>query len=591
MARDTPPTCATRTARPRSGWARATPSPFRRTGSGPSRSCTSSRTRIWFCIRRARDSRGRCRCRVSVCVGATRFLPDGRRLLIGADEEGRGDRVYLVDVEGGKPRAVTPENFRGPGPISTDGKRFLARGPDEKVYILSDRGRRADADPGVRSRATSPWAGQPTIEPSSSSAAEVPGRGSIGSIWRRDAGSLAGDPALGRGGSRSDLLGLRLAGWDVLRLRLLARALESLSRRGFEVTLSAGAKLGPYEIVAPLGAGGMGEVYRAKDARLEREVAVKVLPAAFLRDADRLARLRAGGAAAAALNHPNIVAIYDIGNPRRPRPPRTSCRSCSKGRRCARRSRAGSCRRERRSTSRSQIAHGLASGAREGDRPPGPEAREPLRHEGRPRQDPRFRAGEAHAHRGRAGRSRTCRRPSAGTEPGVVMGTLGYMSPEQVKGKPPTPGRTSSPSARSSTRCSRAGERSTATRRPRRCRRSCGKSRRTFRPRTRASRPVSSGSCGTASRRIPSSGSTRRTTSPSSSRRPWASRALRKSPRRRRNGAGPPFAWRLPSAPPQPPSAWGSFSAAGFARRRRRNFGGSPITAVTSSPPGSLRTD
>jgi Tol biopolymer transport system component len=68
-------------------------------------------------------------------AGATRFLPDGRRLLIGANEEGRGDRVYLVDVEGEKPRALTPENFRGPGPISTDGKRFLVRGPDEKAYI------------------------------------------------------------------------------------------------------------------------------------------------------------------------------------------------------------------------------------------------------------------------------------------------------------------------------------------------------------------------------------------------------------------------------------------------------------------------
>ena len=61
-------------------------------------------------------------------------------MLIGANEEGQRDRVYLVDVEGGKPRALTPENFRGPGPISTDGKRFLARGSDEKVYILPIEG-------------------------------------------------------------------------------------------------------------------------------------------------------------------------------------------------------------------------------------------------------------------------------------------------------------------------------------------------------------------------------------------------------------------------------------------------------------------
>ena len=70
-------------------------------------------------------------------AGGSRFLPDGRRLLVLAREEGRGDRIYLVDIDGGKPRAVTPENFRGPGPISTDGKRFLATGPDRKAYVCA----------------------------------------------------------------------------------------------------------------------------------------------------------------------------------------------------------------------------------------------------------------------------------------------------------------------------------------------------------------------------------------------------------------------------------------------------------------------
>ena len=65
-------------------------------------------------------------------VGGVRFLPDSRRLLVAAKEEGRGDRIYLADIDGGKPRAITPENFRGPGPISTDGKRFIARTPDGK---------------------------------------------------------------------------------------------------------------------------------------------------------------------------------------------------------------------------------------------------------------------------------------------------------------------------------------------------------------------------------------------------------------------------------------------------------------------------
>lgn len=72
-------------------------------------------------------------------------------------------------------------------------------------------------------------------------------------------------------------------------------------------------RLGPYEIVAPLGAGGMGEVYRARDPRLGRDVAVKILPAAYANDPDRLQRFELEARAAAALNHPNILAVYDIG--------------------------------------------------------------------------------------------------------------------------------------------------------------------------------------------------------------------------------------------------------------------------------------
>src|SRR5262245_36226469 len=77
--------------------------------------------------------------------------------------------------------------------------------------------------------------------------------------------------------------------------------------------LSAGTRLGPYEILAPLGAGGMGEVYRARDTRLGREVAVKVLPASYSENADRLRRFEQEARAASALNHPNIVAIHDVG--------------------------------------------------------------------------------------------------------------------------------------------------------------------------------------------------------------------------------------------------------------------------------------
>src|SRR5437016_10789367 len=79
------------------------------------------------------------------------------------------------------------------------------------------------------------------------------------------------------------------------------------------MALTSGTKLGPYEIVAPAGAGGMGEVYRARDVRLNRDVAIKVLPAGFARDPERLRRFQQEAQAAAALNHPNILAVHDFG--------------------------------------------------------------------------------------------------------------------------------------------------------------------------------------------------------------------------------------------------------------------------------------
>ena len=78
------------------------------------------------------------------------------------------------------------------------------------------------------------------------------------------------------------------------------------------MALSAGTRLGPYEIVAPLGAGGMGEVYRARDRKLNRDVALKVLPEPFALDADRLARFKREAQVLASLNHPNIGGIYGL---------------------------------------------------------------------------------------------------------------------------------------------------------------------------------------------------------------------------------------------------------------------------------------
>ena len=76
--------------------------------------------------------------------------------------------------------------------------------------------------------------------------------------------------------------------------------------------LRAGEKLGPYKILAPLGAGGMGEVYRANDTKLDREVAIKVLPQLVAQDPERLARFEREAKVLASLNHPNIAQIYGV---------------------------------------------------------------------------------------------------------------------------------------------------------------------------------------------------------------------------------------------------------------------------------------
>ncbi len=93
-----------------------------------------------------------------------------------------------------------------------------------------------------------------------------------------------------------------------------APALEAgAPTRGTVVQIAAGEQLGPYKILSLLGAGGMGEVYRAKDDRIGREVAIKVLPPALSADADRLRRFEQEARAAGRLNHPNILALYDVG--------------------------------------------------------------------------------------------------------------------------------------------------------------------------------------------------------------------------------------------------------------------------------------
>ncbi len=196
------------------------------------------------------------------------------------------------------------------------------------------------------------------------------------------------------------------------------------------MNLASGTKLGPYEIVSLLGAGGMGEVYRARDSRLKREVAIKVLPQALSADADRLRRFEQEALATAALNHPNILAVFDIG---------TSEGSpyvvseLLEGETLRERLRSGALPQRKALDYAIQMARGLAAAHEKGiiHRDLKPENLFVTK-DGRVKildfglakltqTDPSSQTSMATATHG-------------ATEAGVVMGTAGYMSPEQVRG-------------------------------------------------------------------------------------------------------------------------------------------------------------
>jgi hypothetical protein len=200
------------------------------------------------------------------------------------------------------------------------------------------------------------------------------------------------------------------------------------------MTLSAGSRLGPYEILAPLGAGGMGEVYRAKDPRLGREVAIKVLPASFSQDADRLKRFEQEARAAGVLNHPNITAVHDIGTSTGDGAPYIVT-ELLEGETLRARLAGGAIAVRKAIDYAVQIAKGLAAAHEKGiiHRDLKPENLF-LTSDGRVKI---LDFGLAKLTQMEAGSGPQTNLPTAtGTEPGVVMGTLGYMSPEQVKGKP-----------------------------------------------------------------------------------------------------------------------------------------------------------
>ncbi len=200
------------------------------------------------------------------------------------------------------------------------------------------------------------------------------------------------------------------------------------------MNLTSGTKLGPYEIISLLGAGGMGEVYRARDSRLKRDVAIKVLPQALSLDADRLRRFEQEALATAALNHPNILAVFDIGT-HAGAPYVVS--ELLEGETLRERLRNGPVAVRKTLDYALQIAHGLAAAHEKGiiHRDLKPDNLF-LTKDGRVKildfglaklTQPDLTQGQAGAHT-------SLPTMTHATEAGVVMGTAGYMSPEQVRG-------------------------------------------------------------------------------------------------------------------------------------------------------------
>jgi eukaryotic-like serine/threonine-protein kinase len=197
--------------------------------------------------------------------------------------------------------------------------------------------------------------------------------------------------------------------------------------------LSSGTKLGPYEIQSQLGAGGMGEVYRARDSRLDRIVAIKVLPASFSSDPERLRRFEQEARSVAALNHPNILAVHDIGTYESA--PYMVC-ELLEGETLRERLLGGALSSKKTIEIATQIAQGLAAAHDKGivHRDLKPEnifitkdGRVKILDFGLAKV---ARTGsEANA----AGQTLTSA-PASLTEAGQVLGTAGYMSPEQVRG-------------------------------------------------------------------------------------------------------------------------------------------------------------
>src|SRR5262249_55502340 len=200
------------------------------------------------------------------------------------------------------------------------------------------------------------------------------------------------------------------------------------------MALTSGAKLGPYEIIAPAGAGGMGEVYRARDTRLERIVAIKILPAQFSSDPARKQRFEREARAVSSLNHPHICVLHDIG---RQDGVDYLVMECVEGETLAKRLEKGPLPLEQTLKYGAQIADGLDKAHRAGivhrDLKPGNIM---LTASGSKLLDFGLAKPTAALLSGLSGATLTTAVPTTPvTQEGTIVGTFQYMSPEQVEGK------------------------------------------------------------------------------------------------------------------------------------------------------------
>ena len=202
------------------------------------------------------------------------------------------------------------------------------------------------------------------------------------------------------------------------------------------MSIAPGTRLGPFDVTAPLGAGGMGQVFRAHDSRLNRDVAIKVLPPEFATDPERMARFEREAQVLASLNHPNIAAIYGL---EESGGATALVMELVEGQTLGERIEAGTIPRGRGARHRAADRRGARGGAREGHHPPRPEAGQlKITPEGKVKvlDFGLAKAMDADPISGSGSQPNAQTLTLDSTRAGQILGTAAYMSPEQARGKP-----------------------------------------------------------------------------------------------------------------------------------------------------------